>query len=172
MTLCSSETVCCNNPHRWLQVRQCKTVNRGSAITSKQQLENICYAREDLWGNEVTARLSGVIDLHAADAQYHVPSYNHFRIVSVTRPSITETLEEALRSVLSMMAENATESWTTSELYVMYVAASGTVSRLQFVSNVTAQFGDELVVLHIEGCDSVVGFKSSHGKVIKIVKIS
>ena len=53
-------------------------------------------------GNEVAATLSGVIDLHAADAQYHVPCHNH--------PSITETLEEALRSVLSMMAENATES--------------------------------------------------------------
>ena len=117
-------------------------------------------------------RLSGVTDRHAADAQYHVPSYNRFRIVSVTRPSITEPLEEALRSVLSMMAENATESWTTSELYVMYVAASGTVSRRQFVSNVTAHFGDVLLMLHIEGCDSVVGFKVSLGKVNKIVKIS
>ena len=89
-----------NNAHRWVQVRQCKSVNRGSATTVKQQLENLCDEREDLWGNEVTARLSGVIDLHAADAQYHVPSYNRFRIVSVTRPAIMETLEEALRSVL------------------------------------------------------------------------
>ena len=67
--------------------------------------------------SEVAARLSGVVDLHAADAQYHVPYYN--------RPSITEPLEEALRSVLSTMDVNATESWT---LYVMYLAASGTVS--------------------------------------------
>ena len=101
-------------------------------------------------GNEVAARISGVIDLHAADAQCHVPCYN--------RPSITEPLEEALWSVLSMMAENATESWT---LYVKYVAASGTVSRRQFVSNATAHFGDELLVLHIERCDIVVGFKYS-----------
>ena len=78
-------------------------------------------------GNEVTTRLSGVIDRHAADAQYHVQSYSRFRVVSVTRPSITETLEEALRYVLSIMAEDATESWITSELYVMCVAASGTV---------------------------------------------
>ena len=112
-------------------------------------------------GNEVAARLCRVIDLHAADAQYHVPCYN--------RPSIMEPLEDALRCVLSMMAENAKESWT---LYVMYLAASGTVSRRQFVSNATAHFGDELLVLHIEGCDSVVGFKASLGKVIKIVKIS
>ena len=39
-----------NNPLRWVQVRQCKTVNRGSAITFKQQLENLCDEREDLWG--------------------------------------------------------------------------------------------------------------------------
>ena len=112
-------------------------------------------------GNEVAARISGVIDLHAADAQYHVPCYN--------RPSITEPLEEALWSVLSMMAENATESWT---LYVKYVAASGTVSRRQFVSNATAHFGDELLVLHSEGCDIVVGFKASLGKVIKSVGLN
>ena len=153
-----------NNPHRWVQVRQCKTVNRGSAITFKQLLENLCDEREDLWGNEVTARLSGVIGLHAADAQYHALCYNC--------PAITEPLEEALRSVLSVMTENATESLTSSEMYVMYVAASRTVSRRQFVSNVTSHFGDELLVLHIEGCDSVVGFKASLGKVIKIVKIS
>ena len=117
--------------------------------------------REDRWGNEVAARQSGVIDLHSADAQYHVPCYN--------RPSITEPLEEALRSVLSMMAENATEaSWT---LYVMYLADSGTVSRRQFVSHVTAHFGNELLVLHIEGCDIVDGFKASLGKVFKIIKI-
>ena len=171
--LCLSDTVCCvvkvcktkdsKNPHRWVEVRQCETVNRGSAITFKQQLENLYDERADQWGNEVAAILSGVIDLHAADAQYHASCYNP--------PSITEPLEEALMSVLSMMAEKATESWT---LYVMYLAASGTVSRRQFVSNVTAYFGDELLVctLHIEGCDSVVGFKASLGKVVKIVTIS
>ena len=84
----------------------------------KQQLQNLYDERADQWGNEVASRLS---DVHAADAQYHVPCYN--------RPSITEPLEEALRSVLSVMAEHATESWT---LYVMYLAASGTVSRRQF----------------------------------------
>jgi len=155
-----------------VEVRQCKTVDRGSAITFKQQLENLCDERQDQWANEVTARLSGVIDLPAADAQYHVHCYNRFRVVPVNHPSIMAPVEEALRSLVSKMAENATETWMTSELYSMYLAASGTVSRRQFVSSVTAHFGDELLVLHIEGCDSVVGFKASLGKFIKIVKIS
>ena len=31
------------------------------------------------------------------------------------------------------------------------------------MSNVTAHFGDKLIVLHIEGCDSLVGFKAILG---------
>ena len=34
------------NPHRWVEVRQYKTVNRGSAITVRQQLENLHDERE------------------------------------------------------------------------------------------------------------------------------
>lgn len=160
------------NPHRWVLVRQCTTVDRGSDITLKQKLENLCDERQDQWANEVMARLSGVIDLHAADAQYHVPCYNRFRVVPVTHPTMMTPVEEALRSVLSTMVENVTETWTTSELYSMYLAASGTVSRRQFISSVTAYFGDKLLVLHIEGCDSVVGFKANLGQFIKIVKAS
>ena len=39
-------------------------------------------------------------------------------------------------------------------------------------TTVCAHFDDDLFVLHIESCDSVVGFKASLGKVIKIIKIS
>ena len=120
--------------------------------------------RQDHWANKVTARLSGVIDMPAADAQYHVHCYNHFRVVPVTRPSIMAPMEEALRSLVSKMAENATD--------VDDIGAVLHVSRRQLVSSLTAHLGDELLVLHIEGCDSVVGFKASLRKFIKIVKIS
>ncbi len=159
------------NPHRWVEVRQCRTVDRGDDITFKQKLENLCDERQDQWANEVSARIRGVIDMLAADGQYHVHCYNRFR-VPVTRPSITAPVEEALRSVVSTMAANSTETWTTSELYLMYRAASGTVFRRQFLSNVTSYFGDELLILNIEGCESLVGFKASLGKFIKIVKIN
>ena len=39
-----------NNPLRWVEVRQCKTVDRGSAIIFKQQLENLYDEREEQWG--------------------------------------------------------------------------------------------------------------------------
>ena len=52
----------------------------------------------------------------------------------------------------------------------MYLAASGTVSRRQFVSSITTYFGDKLLLLYIEGCESVVGFKAGLGQFIKIAK--
>ena len=77
---------------------------------------------------------------------------------------------EALRSVVMTMAENMTETWTTSELYSMYLAATGTGSRRQFVSSITTYFGDKLLSFHIAGCESVVGYKASLGQFIKIAK--
>jgi len=77
---------------------------------------------------------------------------------------------EALRSMVMTMAENMTDTWTTLELYSMYLAASGTVSRRQFVSSITTYFGNKLLLLHIDGCESVVGFKASLGQFIKIAK--
>ena len=68
------------------------------------------------------------------------------------------------------MAENMTETWTISELYSMYLAASGTVSRRQFVSSITNYFGDKQFLFQIEGCESVVGFKASLEQFIKIAK--
>ena len=159
------------NPHSWVQVRQCTTVDRPGNITFQQQLENICEDRQDQWANEVAVRLCGVFDLHASDAQYHVCCYDKFRVIPLSRPSMmTASLEEALRSVVTTMTEHMKETWTTTELYSMYVDASGTVARRQFVSNLKSYFGDKLIVLHIEGCESVVGFKDSVGQFIKIAK--
>ena len=141
------------------KVKQCKTVDRDSAITFKQQLENLCDERQDQWANEVAVRLSGLIDLHAADAQYHVHCYNIFHKVPVTLTPIMVSEEKALSSIISMMAENIT-------------SASGTLSRKQVVSNVMAHFSVKLLMFHIEGCDSVVGFNANLGKFIKIVKIN
>ena len=62
------------NPHRWVQVRQCTTVDRCSDVTFKQHLENLCDERQDQWANDVAARLCRVFDLPAADAQYMLQS--------------------------------------------------------------------------------------------------
>lgn len=64
------------------------------------------------------------------------------------------------------------ETLTTSELSSMYLAASGTVSRRQFISTATTSFGEKMLVLHVEGCKSTVGFYDNFRQFLKIVKIS
>ena len=158
------------NPHRWVPVRQCSTVDRDCGITFKEQLINICKARDDQWSQEVMVRLSGVIDLPAADAQYHKPCYDRFRIIPM-KTLCSVPSEEALQKVISMMNMNANDTWTTSELYSMYLAEAGELSKRQFISNISNCFGEKILFLDIVGCDSVVGFKANLGQLIKIVKV-
>ena len=87
-----------------MQVRQCTTLERYGDITFKQHVVNICDERQDQWAQKVAARVSGVIDLPAAAAQYHALCYDKFRKVRMSSPSIVSPEEEALRSVVMTMA--------------------------------------------------------------------
>ena len=69
---------------------------------------------------------------------------------------------EALRSVVTTMAENMTET-----LYSMHLADSGIKCQKD---SITTYFGDKLLLLHNEGCESIIGFKASLGQFIKIAK--
>ena len=44
------------------------------------------------------------------------------------------------------------------------------VSSLAMLANLCDYFGEEIVVLHIEGCASIVGFTDGVGKTVKVVK--
>ena len=39
------------------------------------------------------------------------------------------------------------------------------------LSNLTTHLGDDVVVVHVEGCASVLGFKELLGKSLKLVKV-
>ena len=42
------------NPHRWVRVNQCRTVDRGDGVlTFREQLEYTCKERGDGWSSEV-----------------------------------------------------------------------------------------------------------------------
>ena len=161
------------NPHRWVRVNQCCTVDRGDGVlTFREQLEYTCKERGDGWSSEVSLRLSGVSgDLHASDAQYHAHCYNKFHKTATAmsrQPCKSE--EEALRAIVDNMNDNKTSTWTTSDLYELYASASGTLSKKQMITNITKYFGAEVITMHIEGCESVLGMHASMGSMVKLVK--
>ena len=154
------------NPHRWVRVNHCRAVDRGDGVlTFREQLEYTCKERGDGWSSEVSLRLSGVSgDLHASDAQYHAHCYNKFRKTATAmsrQPCKHE--EEALRAIVDNMNDNKTSTWTTSDLYELYVSSSGILSKKQMITHITNYFGAEVITMHIEGCESVLGMRASMG---------
>ena len=75
-----------------------------------------------------------------------------------------------MKYVIMLMTDNMSETWTASELYSKYLSASGTVSMRQFISNIKAQCGADILFLHIEDCESILGFESSLWKYIKVTQ--
>ena len=57
-----------------------------------------------------------------------------------------------------MLANKLLQTWTNLELYEMHLGLGGEVT------NLTTHLGDDIVVVRMEGCVSVVGFR---GKVLE-----
>jgi len=70
-----------------------------------------------------------------------------------------------------MCANQYVRTWTTNELYYAYCDLGGTLSRQQILSNLTTHLGNDVVVVRVECCDDVVGFKELLGKSLKLVKV-
>ena len=78
--------------------------------------------------------------------------------------------QQATRAIVDNMNKNKTRTWATSDLYELYISASGTLSKKQMICNITNLFGTEVIIMHIEGWESVLGMRSSGGSMVKLVK--
>ena len=89
---------------------------------------------------------------------------------SVKPPPIchaSHVIQQAIRAIVDNMNKNKIRTWTTSDLYELYISASGTLSKKQMIFNITKHFGTEVIIMHIEGCESVLG---SVGSMVELVK--
>lgn len=68
------------------------------------------------------------------------------------------------------MYENRFQTFTTVELFDMYCSCEGKLTKKQMLANLTDHFGDEIVMLHVEGCASILGFRDYIGKSVKLVR--
>ena len=71
-----------------------------------------------------------------------------------------------MRAIVDNINENNTSTWMTSDLYELYISASGTLSKKQIVY-INKYVGTEVIIMHIEWCESVLG---SVGSMVKLVK--
>ena len=131
-----------------------------------------CDECQDDWAEVVALWVNGVVDLPAADAQYHTKCYNDFRKVPIdsSASASCKPVDSCLAAVIDHMNANKSLTWTVSELHDVYVANSGDLCRKQMLSNLCDYYGDTIVVLRVEGCETIVGFRQCVGKSLKLVK--
>ena len=84
------------------------------------------------------------------------------------------TIDDAALNLLidEMYTNRKLCTWTSIELSDKYVSHGGllTLKQIMFTKLVT-YCGDDVVVLHTEGCASIVGFREFVGKILKFVKV-
>ena len=59
--------------------------------------------------------------------------------------------------------------WTAWKVFIIY---GGQLECRQLFTNLATHFGDNVIVLSIEGCASVIGFHELLGKMIKVAKLA
>jgi len=159
------------HPDRWDRVVQCERKGVKDSTPFKDVALLYCDDRNDMWSRDVAIRCHGVHDLAAAEAQYHIRCYDEFRKIPMHTDQTSTIADPALKLVIDEMYTNRRQTWTSIELHDKYISHDGQLSRKKMFTNLVTHLGDDLVVLCIEGCASIVGFHEYIGKILKVAKV-
>ena len=159
------------HPDRWQRIIQCERKGREGTTPFKTVVLQYCEDSNDAWSREVALRCTGVHDLAAAEAQCHIRCYDEFRKVPVKSDRFP-LIEEAMQLLDNeMYANRLVRTWTSIELHDKYMIYGGNLTRNQMLTKVLTYFGDDVTVLSIEGCGSIVGFREHVSKIVKISRV-
>ena len=88
----------------------------------------------------------------------------------VTLPDYAPLIsDKALSSVIDEMDCNLQQTWTVSDLYKLYQEYDGQLSSKHMISNLSLYYGEELMILRLEGCANVIGFRRFMPRSMKLV---
>ena len=111
-------------------------------------------------------------DLAAAEAQYHLRCYNEFRKIPYNINDVALYDDEAMKLLANEMYANQKQcTWSSIELYDKYLGYGGQLVRKQLFTKLVTSLGNDVIVLNIEGCASIVGFREYISKTFKVTKL-
>ena len=167
------------NPKRWRTVIQCRTANLADGNSFKSTIMDKCDQLKYDIADKVRIRINGApSDLHAADAQYHKDCYSRFmsgrnlhasdgiKCKQTNKQGQQTSPPNPLMHVLDNMNGYKTRIWCTVELFDLYHSYGGTLSCRIMVEKVCASFNDDVLLMQIDGCDSLLGFRDQLSKYI------
>ena len=117
-------------------------------------------------------RCHDVLDLAAWEAQYHIRCYDEFRKLPVHADQTSMIDDEAMKLLVDdMYAKRKLCTWTSIELHATYASYGDQLTRKQMFTKLVANLGDDVMVLCIECCASIVGFQEFICNIVKIAKV-
>lgn len=161
------------HPQRWDRVVKCMTNERPDAPSFQQAILEIADQRNDDVARRLKYHLRNVIDLPAADAQYHKRCYDHFTYVPTHSrlSSVTDDVyEDALNEVIIHMHNDRSRLWNSIDLHELYIECGGDLGRKAMLSNLMNCLGNDGVIIRIDGCASIIGFREAVGNTLKMIK--
>ena len=103
-----------HNPSRWQAAYLCKTASRGTGLSFKNSILEVCGRWKDAWANQVEVRLQGAIsDLHAAEARYYDSCRKNFMLFKIKETNTYASQEILIWHLISLWKT----SLATSQLF-------------------------------------------------------
>lgn len=173
--ICVEECKILDEKHRdrWVKWRLCLTIDRPGKQSFRTGFLKINGKGREEWSRLVENRIHGAhSDIPEAKARHHDICYQKFKNIPAGGILESKGIEPALGKVIYFMKGNPTKTRTISELFDLYTMNEGTLTRKQMMAQLNSFFGDEMLVLHIEGHSAIVGIDKFVAKSHKIEKQS
>ena len=145
--------------------------DRPGALTFKDVILEVAEQRNDEVASRVKHNLRTVIDLPAGDAQYHKHCYSALMKMTKHHVLSVDSVDEAMRGVIDRMYDDRSRLWNVLELHALYSELGGKLCRKRMLSNLADCLGDNTVLVRLDGCASILGFREFVGKAFKLVKL-
>ena len=156
----------------WDKVIQCERNGVKNSPSFKVSVLQNCDNRNYAWSRKVGMCCHGVHDLAAAEAQFHIRCYDEFRKIPMIADQTSMVDDEAMQVIFyEMYSKRKLCTLTSIELHDIYAGHGGQLTRKQMFEKLVTHLADDVVVLSIEGCASIVGFREFVGKILKVSKV-
>ena len=135
----------------------------------------LCVAEQRNDGlSRVKRYIEPAIDLPAVEARYHFNCYWKFYKIPETSnlPDGDRTSDIPLQTVINVMNSNVSRLWNSLELHSVYIEVGGVFSRRTMINNLLDCLERNVVLVEVEGCASIIGFKEAVAKSLKLVKLN
>ena len=158
------------HPNRGREICQCKTADPAPGRKStKEQILEKCKERGDNLADQVRIRVTGAAaDLHAADGQA-------VRQRIYCQPGIKAN-DAVFSKLIALIKGAPTRIWSSVEIHqamldnLIEVDRANALTRKQLFFKVCQELGDQILVIRIEGCANMLGFRSHISEKLCLVK--